>query len=337
MKKEIADHYGWVDYAKGIGIVLVVYGHVARGVFNAGMIQNVELYKLVDSIIYSFHMPLFFFISGSFFVSSLRKRSAKGLLSSKLDTIVYPYLVWSLIQGLIKLLVGPVTNFGMELDELTTILWKPIDQFWFLYVLFLIFLIITVGYRFVSNVRILFILSAVLFVFGSQFGTGWGVLNNTYGYIVYFCGGMMLSQYLGKPAKNPFIWVLVSGGGFILLQILEHGHVVEISLEPYSSLIIGWIGVMTTIFISKLLFQVNFKTLEIIGKYSLGIYLAHVLFGSGFRIIMQKIFGVDNSPFHLIFGTLLGIVLPILLVKYAELMRLSFLFSPPKKSKRKPA
>jgi len=136
MKKEITDHYGWVEYAKGIGIILVVYGHVARGVFNAGMIQNTELFKLVDSVIYSFHMPLFFFISGLFFVSSIRRRSAKGLFFSKVDTIVYPYLVWSLIQGLVKLLVGPITNFGMELDELSSFLWIPIDQFWFLYVLF---------------------------------------------------------------------------------------------------------------------------------------------------------------------------------------------------------
>jgi len=59
MKKEIADHYSWVEYAKGIGIILVVYGHVARGVFNAGMSWDVELFKLIDSIIYSFHMPLF--------------------------------------------------------------------------------------------------------------------------------------------------------------------------------------------------------------------------------------------------------------------------------------
>jgi len=337
MKKEIADHYGWVEYAKGIGIILVVYGHVARGVFNAGMGQDVELFKLIDSIIYSFHMPLFFFISGLFFVSSIRRRSAKGLFFSKLDTIVYPYLVWSLIQGFVKLLVGPVTNFGMELDELYSILWKPIDQFWFLYVLFLIFVIMTVVYRLVSNVNLLFILSVLLFIFGSQLSSAWSVLNSTYGYFVYFCSGIMLSQYLGKPAKDHFIWILVSGGGFIILQILEHSYGVGISLEPYLSLLIGGAGIMTTIFISKLFAQINVKILRIIGGYSLGIYLVHILFGSGFRIIMQKLFDVDNASFHLIFGTLLGIALPMFFVKYAELMRLSFLFRLPKKPRDKPA
>jgi len=330
MKKEIADHYDWVEYAKGIGIILVVYGHVARGVFNAGMSKNVELFKLVDSIIYSFHMPLFFFISGLFFVSSIRRRTAKGLLFSKLDTIAYPYLVWSLIQGFVKLLVGPVTNFGMELDELYSILWRPIDQFWFLYVLFLIFVIMTVVYKLISNVSLLFILSVLLFVFGSQLNTAWSALNITYGYFVYFCSGMMLSQYLGKPAKDHYIWILVSAGGFTLLQIFEHSQVFEISLTPYISLLIGGAGIMTTVCISKLLAQNNIKILRIIGGYSLGIYLVHILFGSGFRIIMQKTLGVDNSSFHLMFGTLLGIALPIIFVKSAELMRLSFLFTAPK-------
>jgi fucose 4-O-acetylase-like acetyltransferase len=51
----------WVDYAKGIGILLVVYGHVARGMANAGITINETLYQLADSMIYSFHMPLFFF------------------------------------------------------------------------------------------------------------------------------------------------------------------------------------------------------------------------------------------------------------------------------------
>ncbi|OQK17044.1 hypothetical protein AU255_03865 [Methyloprofundus sedimenti] len=46
------DYYDWVDYAKGIGIIIVVYGHVARGVFNARMIINkvdtiVSLFDLV--------------------------------------------------------------------------------------------------------------------------------------------------------------------------------------------------------------------------------------------------------------------------------------------------
>ena len=86
----------WVDYAKAIGIILVVYGHVARGVKEAGYNFSDSLFTLVDSFIYSFHMPLFFFLSGLFFYQSFIKRGFLDLTLNKIDTIVYPYILWFL-------------------------------------------------------------------------------------------------------------------------------------------------------------------------------------------------------------------------------------------------
>src|ERR1051325_2370139 len=125
----------WVDYAKAIGIVLVVYGHVVRGLLNAGILQDAEFHGLVDSVIYSFHMPLFFFLSGLFFYSSFVKRGTGGLLVNKIDTIVYPFLVWSLLQGSVEALMSRYTNGGVSFSEVLTV-WEPRQQFWFLYALF---------------------------------------------------------------------------------------------------------------------------------------------------------------------------------------------------------
>lgn len=61
MKTSSSTHYAWVDYAKGIGIILVVYGHVARGVFNAGITEDEKLFRLVDAVIYSLSYALVFF------------------------------------------------------------------------------------------------------------------------------------------------------------------------------------------------------------------------------------------------------------------------------------
>lgn len=49
----------WLDYSKTIGMYWVVLGHVFK--------DNTQLLK---DIIYSFHMPLFFFLSG--FLHKLR-------------------------------------------------------------------------------------------------------------------------------------------------------------------------------------------------------------------------------------------------------------------------
>lgn len=89
----------WVDYAKGIGIILVVFGHANRGLYSSGIYISPEIYHYLDNIIYSFHMPLFFFLSGLFFVSSIKNKSKGIFLWGKVKNVIYPYVVWSLIQG----------------------------------------------------------------------------------------------------------------------------------------------------------------------------------------------------------------------------------------------
>jgi fucose 4-O-acetylase-like acetyltransferase len=147
----------WVDYAKAIGILLVVYGHVARGLHNAGIHMDEASYTRVDSIVYSFHMPLFFFLSGLFFFRSLNRRGPAVLAANKLDTILYPYILWSLIQGLTEVGLARYTTGSATLSEVLA-LWNPRVQFWFLYALLLVVLTAIVVFR--SDARTL--LAAVL-------------------------------------------------------------------------------------------------------------------------------------------------------------------------------
>ena len=53
---------GWIDIAKGIGIFLVVAGRL-KGLINSGILPPFGLSDFFIRAIYSFHMPLFFFLS----------------------------------------------------------------------------------------------------------------------------------------------------------------------------------------------------------------------------------------------------------------------------------
>ncbi|CAM7683340.1 acyltransferase [Klebsiella pneumoniae] len=46
-----ANRNEWVDYAKGFGIVLVVYGHISRGLYNSGIISDTKWFHFIDSLI----------------------------------------------------------------------------------------------------------------------------------------------------------------------------------------------------------------------------------------------------------------------------------------------
>lgn len=82
MKAEISlTRIDYLDYARGLGIFLVYYGHLVEKLYRLGGVENASLqWKLV----YSFHLPFFFFLAGvfwkqtplswDFFYSQLKKR-----------------------------------------------------------------------------------------------------------------------------------------------------------------------------------------------------------------------------------------------------------------------
>lgn len=99
-----------IDIAKGLGMLLVIAGHAIYG------------YGAIFRIIYSFHMPLFFFLSGLF----LKKEIGILLLISKLTkSLLLPLVIWLPILYLTYYIRGVYISF-VHLPETT----------WFLPVLF---------------------------------------------------------------------------------------------------------------------------------------------------------------------------------------------------------
>lgn len=82
----------WIDAAKGIGIWLVVTGHLLSG--------NSDGSRTIGTIIWVFHMPLFFFLSGITFKAPDRSyRSwAWGEVVKNIYSIVVPYLFFSFVS-----------------------------------------------------------------------------------------------------------------------------------------------------------------------------------------------------------------------------------------------
>lgn len=72
-----------IDILKGIGIILVVIGHSGCPI-------------LLNDVIFSFHMPLFFIASGYFFNTNCFENK-ELYLRKKIQGIYLPYLKWSVI------------------------------------------------------------------------------------------------------------------------------------------------------------------------------------------------------------------------------------------------
>lgn len=331
VKTRSSARWDWVDSAKGIGILLVVYGHVARGLMNAGIYTDQSSFSLIDNIIYSFHMPLFFFLSGIFFISSFEKRGIK-LVFSKVDAIFYPYLMWSLIQGSIEIALSNFTNQHVSWDALFSIIWQPRAQFWFLYTLFFVFVFNTALIFFLQRLEslkkiwpyILLVAAAILFVCKLLL-PGLFVFQSVATYDIYFAfGAVFWSLYKNGEVTDIRVLVLMS----TLFVALEYATFISGAItlqQSFTTILLASIGIITVIGIAQ-----RITVFSIIGIYSMEIYLMHVIFGSGMRILLQKGMAIEAMLPHLIVGVLAGVLLPILATRWIHKFKIEFLLSPPR-------
>jgi fucose 4-O-acetylase-like acetyltransferase len=321
----------WVDYAKAIGIILVVYGHVARGIYSAGLPIDASTFRMVDSIIYSFHMPLFFFLSGLFFYESLTKRGAGGLIVNKIDTIAYPFIIWSLLQGSIELALSNYTTHSTSYLDVLSFAWNPRAQFWFLYALFWVFVLSALIYSLVSKAysALLLLFFAVLFVVSKELHAGvivYYIAGNT----VFFVFGIVFNDIKDFFERRCKALAMGLGIAFLAGQYIFH-FVLGLTYDVVgvTALMLAAVSILFVVSLSMCLDKVRLEWFMFIGTSSMAIYLMHVLAGSGARIILAKVAGVQAASVHLAVGTLVGITVPLLALTLIERYKLNFLFVPP--------
>lgn len=68
-KESVGMRETWVDYAKGIGIILVVFGHANRGLYSSGIYISPEIYHYLDNVIFLSICHFFSFFLGCFLLA----------------------------------------------------------------------------------------------------------------------------------------------------------------------------------------------------------------------------------------------------------------------------
>jgi fucose 4-O-acetylase-like acetyltransferase len=321
----------WVDYAIAIGIALVVYGHVARGLHNAGIAIPKHFYEMADSVVYSFHMPLFFFLSGLFFFDSFKKLGGTNLALKKLDTIVYPYLVWSLLQGATEIAFSKHTNGNDTIEDVFNLLWAPRAQFWFLYVLYAIFVASSALYsilrREISGP--LLAIAAIVYL-APILHTNFWIAPPFSSNFVFFVFGIFFTSHTNKANLSSTHALFGTFCAFIIGQWLLHGPIaLKESKHGISTLLLACTSILFIVSLSKFLSKRSYKILPLIGSSSLEIYLMHIIAGSGARILLSKIFLVESPSVHLVMGCASGIFLPLIATKIIDKLHIPYLFSAP--------
>jgi uncharacterized membrane protein YcfT len=333
MHSSIVQHTGarriaWVDYARGFGIFLVGLGHTLRGLAPAGILEAGPVYRAVDVWIYSFHMPLFFFISG-LFAESRCDRSPGDYLRYLLATLGYPYLVWSTLQTFLMMPANRYTNHHYGAYDLLGILVNPIMQFWFLYALFVTALIYYVLRRLGLGPTGILASFAALWLTQRWFPMiAWWPLRETRLMGVYYALGSIVSRRWGNDRIGR-----APTGGLVLVSVVGFGVVTALSRRaedlPSLGVAVALCGITASIGLAALLGRLRgWQFVGVLGLYSLEIYVAHTIASAGLRITLQTGLMVKDPVTHMVIGTLGGIVLPLALLWLCRRFDVEWIFRP---------
>jgi len=307
----------WVLIAKGIGIFLVVVGHF----FPA---SSPEYWIEMRKIIYTFHMPLFFLLSG--YLYNEVKYSYFSLLANKVRRLLFPFISIAIIFFIIKYISGlyVTVNYPVNLNSLRALIIDPVNSYmpllWFVHTLFLLFIIYPLLRLFLNKAMIL----AVILVTNVIFGTELYIVNNVLEYAPYFIVGTIFrdkSKFMSMLIGNNYLILTVSLFIFTSIYVFS----LQGGLSGYHYLIKFLLGVFGSVFVINISKQIsNSKSMTVksyivsIGVYSMSIYLFHTLFESAIRIGLSVEVLRFSIPFELIaiLAVLAGVVFPLLLEKY---------------------
>jgi fucose 4-O-acetylase-like acetyltransferase len=304
---------GWIDAAKGLGIILVVFGHVWRGVERPLHVAP-RHFDLVDSAVYSFHMPLFFFLAGLFVERSVQKSAARFVVD-KLQSIAYPYAVWYAIQGSIALAFSSTANASVTPDYLVSRFpGGGYAQFWFLYTLFWIMMMFY-GLRRLSLGRApMLVASLVMYAASPSLSAVWYPLGSAGQNFMYVCLGAVLPMQrwiVGLRAAPPALLGTTAAvsGGLIVTAAPYHLHV-YLFVAP----VLAAIGITGTIAAALLAERSGACAwIRRLGSLTLPIYLAHIVFAAATRLFLERVLRVEDLWTHVILGCAIGLVGPVIL------------------------
>jgi uncharacterized membrane protein YcfT len=315
----------WVDYAKGICIVMVVMMHSVLGVELAA--GQTGFMHLVVMFAKPFRMPDFFLISG-LFLPVVIDRDWRTYLDRKVVHFAYFYVLWVTIQFGFK-----APSFAAEtgwshvgflyLESLI----EPFGTLWFIYLL-PIFFVVTKLTRKMPPLAVLTVAAALEM---AHVLTGWTVIDEFCARFVYFYSGYLFAPYVFALSDRARARPVLALAGLALWAVIN-GNLVELGYSewPLVSLALGLAGASAIIVTGTLLARMQWLNfLRYCGEHSIVIYLAFFLPMAATRTLLLRSGLIHDIGTVSLIVTVVGVVGALVIWRAALALHANFLFERP--------
>ena len=322
----------WVDYAKGFCIVMVVMMHSTLGVGDA-MGREGFLHAVV-AFAKPFRMPDFFMIAGLFLAQTIG-RDWRTFIDRKVVHFAYFYLLWMVIQCVLKDALMNQQGLGETARQLAFGLIEPFGTLWFIYLLPIFF--VTTKLLRPAPAILVWLAAALLETMRVQ--TDWTAIDEFAARYVYFITGYLLAPKIfmlakwagsnkGKASAGLLVWALAEG--VLVFAPNPFDPRMEYASLPFVSLVAGYAGACAVIVGASLIAGLRFTGwLRYCGRNSIVIYLAFFLPMAATRMTLVRFNLISDVGLASVIVTLVGVSIPVVLYRLVRQTRFRFLFERP--------
>ena len=273
MEKDKTDFSLLINTLKGFAIILVVIGHSIQS-YSGGNFENIYF-----KLIYTFHMPLFMFLSG--FVTVYSPTNSYSKLKKRFTRLVIPFLAWAVVYFVIK----SVNEGEADFNFFFTLIKSVDNGLWFLWVLFLIHMAFYFSEILKKRVGSYSLLLVILLLQFTSFSfLGLGMLRY---YVIFFAIGYYINnqRILEIINQHKYLISAISLSLFVLLFPLwkMNGEVdffrknipFAVSLFERAYRISEALLAISFVFCLFLMFDFSKTKISWLGQKSLEIYCSH--------------------------------------------------------------
>jgi len=320
-----APRVDWVDYAKGICIVMVVMMHSVLGVELAagktGFMHAVVMFAK------PFRMPDFFLISG-LFLALVIDRDWRTYLDRKVVHFAYFYMLWVTIQFGFK---APAFAAGQGWAhvgfEYVVSFIEPFGALWFIYLLPIFFVVI----KLTRDAPAILVWIAAALLESAHVATTWTVIDEFCARFVYIYSGYQFANYVFALSDRARTYPVRALAGLALWALVNGGLVaLGYSEMPMISLALGLCGACAIITIGTLLAHMHWLNfLRFCGEHSIVIYLAFFLPMASTRALLLKTGIIHDIGTISLIVTAVGVAGSLLIWRAALWAHGNFLFERP--------
>lgn len=320
----------WIDSIRGFAILLIILGHWTTQISYFQTSLFVDIIKSFSIFFSPIRLELLFFLSGMVVCLSYRKGIRKYFIG-KLENIIWPYIVWSLIMFFLLSVADIFSDRSLYIERLLDILLGFMDLTWFLYFIFIYYVVIV----FLKKINTYFVVLILTFLsfYLSNFNffidkPSLKISDLLYYLIFFVLGDFFSSRKISFNYDFIFIYLFlfICGISFIWLGVFYFGfNKTSVFFIIPVLMILPFTFIKMNDYNKSKRFVFSKKLINYVGKNSLFFYLVHYPLLLVMSFIL-KILDMQNIFCYFVI-LLVCLFFPVFFIKYKEHNYIKWLFT----------